>query len=85
MAAMYACGYDFETMKEMINKYYKSLSSIEKMPIIKSIGGYIFKKSINLEGLSNGEKIETLMNTLSRREKYRKYKRCKNSTSYCNL
>ncbi len=66
MAAMYSCGYDFETMKEMINKYYKSLSTFEKTPIVKQIGRYILHKEIDLEGLTNGEKIEKLVSDLAK-------------------
>lgn len=66
MAAMYACGYDFETMKALINMHYKEISKIEKKPIIKTIGNYVFRRGINLEGLSNGEKIEKLVDRLAK-------------------
>lgn len=66
MAGMYACGYDVNSMQKVIDEDYKSLSSIEKKPIIKSIGGFVFKKGINVEGLSNGEKVEKLMSALAK-------------------
>ena len=68
MAAMYACGCDWKTMKKVIEENYKILVSIEKKPIIKSIGGYIFHKDVNLEGLTNGEKIENLMKMVAEKK-----------------
>lgn len=66
MASLYACGYEFEEMKDLINKYYKTLTKFEKKPIIKAIGNYVLKKDINLEGLTSGEKIEKLVENIAK-------------------
>ena len=65
MAVMISCGYDVKSMEDFMNKNYKAMASIEKKPIIKSIGGYIIHKDVKVEGLSNGQKIEDLVNNFA--------------------
>lgn len=65
MAMMISCGYNFEEMKEIINKYYKNISSIEKKTIVKTIGDYAIHKDVRVEGLSDGQKIEDLVNMIA--------------------
>jgi NTE family protein len=65
MAAMFVCGYNVTEMKDFINKYYKQISTLEKKPIVKSIGSYVIHKDISIEGLSNGQKIEDLVNMMA--------------------
>ena len=65
MAAMFACGYDVKSMQDVMKQNYKKLSAIEKRPIVKSIGSYIVHKDVRVEGLSNGEKIEKLMDNIA--------------------
>ena len=59
-AAMYAMGYTTDEMKEIANDYYKTLTNIEKRPIISAIGTYLIHKKVKLGGLNPGEKIEKL-------------------------
>ena len=59
-AAMYAMGYTTEEMKKIANDYYKTLTNIEKRPIISAVGTYLIHKKIKLGGLNPGEKIENL-------------------------
>lgn len=61
IALMYALGYEPEEMKELANEYYKSLTKIEKIPIISAAGTYVMTKELKLEGLISGEKIENLV------------------------
>ena len=57
-AALYAVGYSCEEMKELIYKSYKSLTKIEKRPIITSVGSYLTSKKLKLKGLIPGERLE---------------------------
>lgn len=59
-AAMYAMGYTTEEMKKIASDYYKTLTNIEKKPIISAVGTYLIHKKIKLGGLNPGEKIEKL-------------------------
>lgn len=61
IALMYALGYEPEEMKELANEYYKSLTKIEKIPIISAAGTYVMTRELKLEGLISGEKIENLV------------------------
>lgn len=64
IAALYVAGFTEDEMADAFCKNYKTLTTFEKKPIAKSIGKYIFKKNFDMEGLSNGEKIENLVNTI---------------------
>lgn len=59
-AAMYAMGYTTDEMKKIASDYYKTLTNIEKRPIISAVGTYLIHKKIKLGGLNPGEKIEKL-------------------------
>ena len=56
------CGYSVQEMKDLVENNYKIMSTIEKMPIAKIAGSYVFHKNIEVEGLSDGGKIEDLVN-----------------------
>lgn len=64
-AAMYAMGYTTEEMKKIAKDYYKTLTNIERKPIISAIGTYLLKKKIKIGGLTPGEKIENLANLVA--------------------
>jgi len=66
MAALFSCGYNFDEMKDLINKNYKILAKIEKRPIAKAIYGYLAHKDITIEGLSSGQKIEDLVSMIGK-------------------
>ena len=60
-AAMYAMGFTTDEMKKIANDYYKTLTNIEKKPIVSAIGTYLIRKEIKIGGLTPGEKIEILV------------------------
>lgn len=62
IAALYAAGFSVEEMSDIFCKNYKVLTTFEKMPIAKSVGKYVFKRQFDMEGLSDGAKIENLVN-----------------------
>lgn len=64
IAALYVAGFSEDEMEEAFGKNYKILTTFEKRPIAKSIGKFIIKKEFDMEGLSNGEKIENLVNKI---------------------
>lgn len=64
IAALYATGFSVEEMSDIFCKNYKFLTTFEKKPIAKSVGKYVFKKQFDLEGLSDGVKIENLVNDI---------------------
>lgn len=60
-AAMFAMGFTTEEMKKFASEYYKTLTTIEKRPIISAFGTYLIHKEIKIGGLTPGEKIEKLV------------------------
>ena len=64
IAALYASGFSEDEIADVFANNYKKITTFEKRPIAKSIGKYIIKKDFDMEGLSKGEKIENLVNTI---------------------
>lgn len=60
-ATMYAMKFSTEEMKRIANEYYKTLTTIEKRPIISAAGTYLVHRQIKIGGLIPGEKIENLV------------------------
>ena len=60
-ATMYAMGFTTEEMKKFASEYYKTLTTIEKKPIISAFGTYLIHKEVRIGGLTPGEKIENLV------------------------
>ena len=65
IASMYAMGFTTEEMKELANEYYKTLTNIEKRPIVSAIGTYLIHKEVRIGGLTPGEKIENLVKIIA--------------------
>lgn len=64
IAALYASGFSEDEIADIFANNYKVLTTFEKGPIAKSIGKYIIKRDFDMEGLSKGEKIENLVNSV---------------------
>lgn len=60
-ASLYALGYNYEEMKNIIYDSYKDLIKVPKKPIISSAGTYLTKKKLKIDGLIPGERIENLI------------------------
>ena len=71
-ATLYAMGCDCDKIKLIIVESYKDLVKIPKKPIISSVGTYLTKKQLKLEGLISGERVENLI------QKAAEEKKCKN-------
>lgn len=71
-ATLYAIGCNSDEIKSIILNSYKNLIKIQKKPIIASVGTYLTKKQLKLEGLISGEKVENLI------QKSAEEKNCKN-------
>lgn len=65
-ATMFAMGFTTEEMKKFANDYYKTLTNIEKKPIISAIGSYLIHKEVKIGGLTKGEKIEKLVKIIAK-------------------
>lgn len=65
-ATMFAMGFTTEEMKKFANDYYKTLTNIEKKPIISAIGSYLIHKEVKIGGLTKGEKIENLVKIIAK-------------------
>ncbi len=65
MAAFYAMGLTPDEMIKYTKEYYKSITTINKRPIISAIGNFFVTKKVNIPGIINGEKVENLVNKLS--------------------
>lgn len=72
IAALFAAGFTVNEMADIFCKNYKVLTTFEKRPIAKSIGKYVFKKQFELEGLSDGIKVENLVNKVIREKELEK-------------
>ncbi len=70
-ASLYAMGCNPEEMKKIIFESYKDLVKIPKKPIISSVGTYITKKQLRLEGLISGERVENLIQNAANEKKYK--------------
>ena len=64
-ASMYAMGYTFEEMFEIVKQNYETLVGVEKARIVKAILTYIRQKEIKIDGLINGQKLEDLVTKLA--------------------
>ena len=69
-ASLYAIGCTPDEMKKIIFESYKALVKIPKKPIISSVGTYITKKQLKLEGLISGERVENLIQEVASKKNY---------------
>ena len=69
-ASLYAIGCTPDEMKKIIFESYKELVKIPKKPIISSVGTYITKKQLKLEGLISGERVENLIQEAASKKNY---------------
>lgn len=69
IATLYSVGYGCSEIQKMIVNSYKDIIKIEKRPILSSIGSYLTKKRIGINGLIPGERIEDLIQSIVERKK----------------
>lgn len=69
-ASLYAMGCSTDEIKKIILESYKDLIKIPKKPIISSVGTYITKKQLKLEGLISGERVEKLVQKAAQDKNY---------------
>lgn len=62
VATLYACGYSSGEMYELFKKYCKEIKYVDGINIIRAIYGFIFKREIIIDGLTNGNKIRKIIN-----------------------
>ncbi len=72
MVALYSMGLSVDEIKNIIEKKYKILATIEKKPIARLIGSFITHKNSNVEGLINGEKLEKLVDDIAKEKNMNK-------------
>lgn len=68
VATIYAMGFSTEEMKQIVSEYYKTLTEIQKRPIISAVGTYLVHKEVRIGGLIAGEKIENLVKMLAEKK-----------------
>lgn len=61
VAALYACGYSSEEIYKLFKRYCKQIKYVDGINIIKTIFGLIFKRKIIIDGLTNGNKIQKII------------------------
>ncbi len=69
-AVLHAIGCDCNEMRDIILESYKHLTKIPKKPIISSLGTYLTKKELNIDGLIPGERVENLIQTTAESKGY---------------
>lgn len=62
VATLYACGYSSDEIYDLFKKYCKQIKYVDAKNIIKAIFGLIIKRKIIIDGLTNGNKIEKIIN-----------------------
>ena len=65
-ATFYAMGFNTEQIKERTMEYYKTLTKIEKKPLIKAGFTYMTSGVVKIEGIIKGENIENLVKNVSK-------------------
>lgn len=60
-AALYACGYSSEEIYKLFKRYCKQIKYVDGINIIKTIFGLIFERKIIIDGLTNGNKIQKII------------------------
>ncbi len=60
-ASLFALGYTPEEMRAIIYNNYKKLVKVPKKPIVSSACTFLTKKSIKIQGLIPGERVENLI------------------------
>lgn len=61
VAALYACGYSSEEIYKLFKRYCKQIKYVDGINIIKTIFGLIFERKIIIDGLTNGNKIQKII------------------------
>ena len=70
--ALFAMGYTFEEMRNIILDQYKDIVKVPKKPIVSSVGTYLTKKQLKIEGLIPGERIENFIQNAADGKKIKK-------------
>lgn len=71
IATLYSIGCSSEEIKNIIIESYKGLIKIPKKPIIASVGTYLTKKQLKLQGLISGERVENLVQNVAEEKNYK--------------
>lgn len=61
VATLYAIGYSADEIFELFKKYCKNIKYVDGINIVKAILGLIFERRIVIDGLTNGDKIEKIV------------------------
>ncbi len=61
IATLYACGYSAEEIYTIFKKYCKQIKYVDGINIVKTIFGLIFERKIIIDGLTNGNKIQKII------------------------
>lgn len=64
VATLYSVGYKPDEIYIIFKKYCKEIKYVDYKNIIKLIYGLIFKRKIIVDGLTSGNKIETIINKM---------------------
>ena len=70
VSALYAIGCTCNEIREIIYESYKGITKIQKRPIIASVGTYLTKKQLKLQGLISGERVENLIQDAAVQKNY---------------
>lgn len=62
VATLYAVGFSADEIYKLFKKYCKEIKYVDFINILKTIYGLIIKREIIIDGLTNGNKIEKIIN-----------------------
>ena len=84
-AVSYAMGFSPEELKEITNEYYKTLTKIDKKPILKAGYTYLTSGVARVEGLIDGDKIANLMRKIIEKRNMKTMKDIKTNLAICTV
>lgn len=84
-AASYAMGFSPKELKELTNEYYRTLTKIDKKPIIKAGFSYLTSGIAKVEGLIDGGKISNLIETIANKKNLNNMNDLKTNLAICTV
>lgn len=84
-AASYAMGFSSEELIDLTKEYYKSLTKIDKKPIIKAGLSYFSSGIAKVEGLIDGIKISNLMENIANKKNIKNMDDIKTNLAICTV
>ena len=84
-ASSYAMGFSSEELFTLTKEYYKTLTKIDKKPIIKAGASYFTSGVAKIEGLIDGSKISNLIEDIANKKNINNMQDLKTNLAICSV